>query len=45
MGDLFRMLSSAAHSLETQRYALDVTGQNIATVNTPGSVRRTVKLA
>ena len=45
MSDLFRMLSSAAHSLETQRYALDVTGQNIANVNTPGYVRRTVDFA
>jgi len=45
MSDLFRMLRSAAHSLETQRYALDVTGQNIANVNTQGYVRRTVDFA
>ena len=45
MSDLFRMLSSAAHSLETQRFALDVTGQNIANVNTPGYVRRMVEFA
>ena len=45
MGDLFRMLQSAAHSLESQRYALDVTGQNIANVNTEGYVRRVVEFA
>lgn len=45
MSDLFRMLGSAANSLEAQRYALDVTGQNIANVNTPGYVRRSVEFA
>ena len=45
MSDLFRMLGSAANSLEAQRYALDVTGQNIANVNTPGYVRRSVVFA
>jgi flagellar hook-associated protein 1 FlgK len=45
MSDLFRMLTSTAHTLEAQRYALDVTGQNIANVNTPGYVRRSVQFA
>jgi flagellar hook-associated protein 1 FlgK len=45
MSDLFRMLGSAAHSLEAQRFALDVTGQNIANVNTAGYVRRSVDFA
>src|SRR5262245_42984612 len=45
MSDLFRMLTSASHTLEAQRYALDVTGQNIANVNTPGYVRRSVEFA
>ena len=45
MSDLFRMLSSAAHSLEAQRYALDVTGQNIANATTAGYVRRSVEFA
>jgi flagellar hook-associated protein 1 FlgK len=45
MSDLFRMLSSAARSLEAQRYALDVTGQNIANASTAGYVRRSVEFA
>jgi flagellar hook-associated protein 1 FlgK len=34
------MLGSAASAMEAQRYGLDVTGQNIANVNTPGYTRR-----
>jgi flagellar hook-associated protein FlgK len=36
MGDLFSSLGSAARALEAQRFGLEVTGQNIANVNTPG---------
>ena len=42
---LFHSLSMAARSLQTQQYALDVTGQNIANVNTPGYTRRVVDFA
>ena len=42
MSDLFASLSSASRALEAQRYGLDVTGQNIANVNTPGYTRRVV---
>jgi flagellar hook-associated protein 1 FlgK len=45
MPGFFGMLSSTANSLEAQRYALDVVGQNIANVNTPGYTRRVVDLA
>jgi flagellar hook-associated protein 1 FlgK len=45
MGDLFTMLSSAARALDAQRYGLDVTGQNIANVNTPGYARRMIQFA
>jgi flagellar hook-associated protein 1 FlgK len=44
MSDLFSSLSATARALESQRYGLDVVGQNIANVNTPGWVRRTVDL-
>ncbi|MEW6321197.1 MAG: flagellar hook-associated protein FlgK [Acidobacteriota bacterium] len=37
---IFGTLASAARSLDAQRYGLDVTGQNIANVNTPGYARR-----
>ena len=40
MGGLFDSLSSASRALDAQRYGLDVTGQNIANVNTPGYTRR-----
>ena len=40
MADLFSSLSMAARALEAQRFGLDVTGQNIANVNTPGYTRR-----
>jgi len=43
--DLFGILSSTARSLEAQRMGLDVTGQNIANVNTPGYSRRVVDIA
>jgi flagellar hook-associated protein 1 FlgK len=42
--ELFRTLSSVARALDAQRYGLDVTGQNIANVNTPGYSRRTIDL-
>ena len=40
MSNLFGILSSTARGLEAQRVGLDVTGQNIANVNTPGYSRR-----
>ena len=45
MADLFTMLGTAARALDAQRYGLDVTGQNIANVNTPGFARRTITFA
>lgn len=45
MSGLFGMLSMAARSLEAQRFALDVVGQNIANVNTAGYSRRAVDFA
>jgi flagellar hook-associated protein 1 FlgK len=45
MSDLFSSLTSAARALEAQRYGLDVTGQNIANVNTPGYARRVADLS
>lgn len=45
MADLFTSLTTAARSLEAQRFGLDVTGQNIANVNTPGYTRRVVDFA
>lgn len=44
MSGLFGMLSSTARSLETQRFGLDVVGQNIANVNTPGYTKRVVDI-
>lgn len=44
MPGFFGMLSSTANSLEAQRFGLDVVGQNIANVNTPGYTRRVVNL-
>ena len=44
MPELFRTLSGVARALDAQRYGLDVTGQNIANVNTPGYSRRTLDL-
>lgn len=40
MSGLFGMLGSAARALDAQRFGLDVTGQNIANVNSPGYTRR-----
>jgi len=45
MGGLFSTLSAASHSLDAQRYGLDVTGQNIANLNTEGYTRRRLELA
>ena len=45
MSGLFGTLTSAARSLDAQRFGLDVVGQNIANVNTVGYTRRTVDFA
>lgn len=45
MSGLFGLLGMAARSLDAQRFGLDVTGQNIANVNTPGYTRRTPQLS
>ena len=45
MSSLFTSLTSASRALDAQRYGLDVAGQNIANVNTPGYSRRTIDLA
>jgi len=45
MSDLFSALSRTAFSLEAHRTGLDVVGQNLANVNTPGYTRRTAALA
>ena len=45
MSDLFTSLSSAARALEAQRFGLDVTGQNIANVNTPSWTKRVAEFA
>lgn len=45
MSDLFAMMNRAVRALDAQRYGLDVAGQNIGNVNTPGYVRRTAELA
>jgi flagellar hook-associated protein 1 FlgK len=42
---LYDSLTMAARSLQTQQYAMGVTGQNIANVNTPGYTRRVVSFA
>ncbi|MEW5981041.1 MAG: flagellar hook-associated protein FlgK [Acidobacteriota bacterium] len=42
MSGLFHTLSSVSRTLEAQRFGLEVTGQNIANVNTPGYSRREV---
>lgn len=41
MASLLGMLSAASRALETQRFGMDVVGQNIANVNTTGYSRRT----
>lgn len=45
MSNIFASLGAAARALEAQRAALDVAGQNIANVNTPGYSRRVVDFA
>lgn len=45
MSGLLSSLSSAAQSMDAQRYGMDVTGQNIANLNTEGYVRRRLELA
>ncbi len=45
MSGLMGSLSAAARALEAQRFGLDVAGQNIANVNTPGYSRREALLA
>lgn len=45
MSDLLSSLTLASRSLEAQHRGLDVTGQNIANVNTPGYSKRVVDLA
>jgi flagellar hook-associated protein 1 len=45
MAGLFSSLSMAARSLDAQRAGLDVAGQNIANLNTPGYSRRRLELA
>jgi flagellar hook-associated protein 1 FlgK len=45
MSGLFTTLSMTARSLDAHRMGMDVAGQNVANVNTPGYARRTVDLA
>src|SRR3954468_13746131 len=45
MSDLFSMMNRAVRALDARRYGLDVAGQNVGNVNTPGYVRRTAELA
>jgi flagellar hook-associated protein 1 FlgK len=45
MSGLLGSLSSAARALEAQRFGLEVTGQNIANVNTAGYTRREAHFA
>jgi flagellar hook-associated protein 1 FlgK len=42
MAGLFDSLTMAARSLQSQQYGMNVTGQNISNVNTPGYTRRVV---
>jgi flagellar hook-associated protein 1 FlgK len=44
VADLFRMLGFTSNALDAQRFGLDVVGQNIANVNTPGYARRVADL-
>jgi flagellar hook-associated protein 1 FlgK len=44
MSDLFTMLGITARALDAQRFGLDVAGQNLANLNTPGYTRRTAQL-
>src|SRR5688500_12428687 len=45
MAGLFDSLSMAARSLQAQQFGLNVTGQNISNVNTPGCPPRVVDFA
>ena len=45
MSDLLTSLKSASRSLGAQRFGMDVAGQNISNVNTPGYVRLTLDIA
>jgi flagellar hook-associated protein 1 FlgK len=45
VSDLFALLNRATRALDAQRFGLDVAGQNVANVNTPGYVRRALILA
>jgi len=45
MSSLFSSLTAAARALDAQRFGLDVTGQNIANINTPGYTRRVIDMA
>ncbi len=45
MSGLLGMLSLASRALDAQRYGLDVVGQNIANVNTPGYSKRVAEFA
>lgn len=45
MSGLLGMLSHATRALDAQRFGLDVVGQNIANVNTPGYTKRVTELA
>jgi flagellar hook-associated protein 1 FlgK len=45
VANLFSMLGSSARALEAQRFGLDVAGQNIGNLNTPGYARRVANLA
>lgn len=45
MPGLFASLTMASRSLEAQRAGLDVAGQNISNINTPGYARRRLELA
>lgn len=44
MSGLYSLLQLGHDTLQAQAYALDVTGQNVANVNTPGYVRREAQL-
>jgi len=45
VSDLFTSLTTTSRSLDAQRFGMDVTGQNIANVNTAGYSRRTIDFA
>jgi flagellar hook-associated protein 1 FlgK len=45
MSGLTATLAAATRALDAQQYGLDITGQNIANLNTDGYVRRTTTLA